>query len=57
MVKAYGFTAVIVPDAPSATLTPLYVTELFANCAFVIVPDNAVVGIVVDEVIALAPLA
>jgi hypothetical protein len=31
IVNAFGLTAVIVPDAPNATVTPLYVTELFVN--------------------------
>ena len=31
IVKALGLTAVMVPDAPKATATPLYVTELLVK--------------------------
>jgi len=34
IVKALGLTAVIVPDPPSATETPLYVTDELVRLAF-----------------------
>ena len=49
--------AVIVVDPPRLTELPLIVIELLFNCALLIVPLNAVVGMVVDAVILLAPLA
>jgi len=47
--------AVTVPLPPRLIAVPLTVSELFASCAFVIVPLRAVVGIVVDAVIADVP--
>ena len=55
MVSANGLIAVTVVVPPRLTKLPLIVKELFANCAFVTVPDNAVVGMVVDAVKALVP--
>ena len=56
IVKAFGFDAEIVPDAPKAIVVPLMVTCGLAICALVTVPLNAVVGMVVDAVMVLVPL-
>ena len=48
--------AVTVVLPPKLTLLPLMVIALLANCTFVTVPLNAVVGIVDDAVTALVPL-
>ena len=56
MVNVLVVDAVTVVLPPKLTLLPLIVIALLANCAFVIVPLNAVVGIVVDAVNALVPL-
>lgn len=56
MVKALEAVAVTVIEPPKLTDEPLIVIALLANCALVIVPLNAVVGIVADAVIVLVPL-
>jgi hypothetical protein len=48
--------AVTVPDPPKLMAVPLTVTDELANWALVTVPDNAVVGTVVDAVMADVPL-
>ena len=55
IVRVLVVEAVIVPLPPRATATPLNVTLEFANCAFEMVPLNAVVGMVVEALTALDP--
>ena len=57
MVNAFGLAAVMVPEPPKETATPLYDTVLFNNCALVMVPLNAVVGMVVAADMMFVPLA
>jgi hypothetical protein len=56
MVKAFVAVAVTVTELPRLTDEPLIVIAEFVNWAFVTVPDKAVVGIVVEAVMADVPL-
>jgi hypothetical protein len=56
IVKVLVVLAVTVVEPPKDTELPFIVIALLANCALLIVPLKAVVGMVVDDVIALAPL-
>ena len=55
MVKVLVVLAVTVVEPPKDTELPFIVIALLANCALLTVPLKAVVGMVVDDVIALAP--
>lgn len=55
IVNGLVVAALMVVDPPKLTKFPLIVIELLANWAFVTVPDNAVVGTVVEAVIAPVP--
>ena len=57
IVKALVAIAVTVVDPPKLTELPLMVMLLLASCALLMVPDRAVVGMVVDAVTLLVPLA